>query len=687
MSVFRFRPLCNSCLRASGSRSASTGHAQLERPRAKTNRTLGEQASLQPQNQNILDFTKVQDHLDYVARTRNVVTLVDIDRRRPKKHAKPGTPEYATQYTNLVETLVLSFSAKQLQKFVKLYGLELEAADKKNKYVCAKAIIEEEWKWPSLERIEQERRDWTETSSKDFPLDMRESFLLLGKDGAHLLDLSIQYKVHITFSPSCLKVEGVRGSLQEFSKYIEKFREDITEDEISLPTARPIRPDLVHRISRLTGAFVEDKGNGLVRISYRASEPASFDLAVRLTTRASCEVQDEIGQAVVFAYIPPGVPSSTPVPLSLFPHTYSLYPFAMTRPLPWTLNPGSVFRIRRVGEWLGLSATEDVQKTGGLADGKGHILNLEEQAIDIRKLLRDAFSDGSNNPKTVIASFGHVILVSSPAPKPTINPPLTGSWPLGPIMKFLTDHSVQSLFSVSLPVPLLNSAPKEQRVVHRLVYRVIPSLEDAAQLSRLIPCPKSVLKFEIFLSASGSKGLESAEGSSAPSTIHFTTTQCWVGKETSLDVMLPDRPMDIQFTAVDCASVDAVEWPEELQKYVTDLKSYLQYEDPEAFQPHPPLQLSFRKVEYVLDSSSNVRQNVDLLSRPQKSSPFEAIGESILDLEGNQKSTACKIPCEELTSDAQWKSFLANCDYLSALPSPTQSSLEKPPWIEGVDTS
>jgi hypothetical protein len=44
-----------------------------------------------------------------------------------------------------------------------------------------------------------------------------------------------------------------------------KTIQSITEDTIRLPTRTPIRPDLVQRISRLAGAFIENIGDeGLV---------------------------------------------------------------------------------------------------------------------------------------------------------------------------------------------------------------------------------------------------------------------------------------------------------------------------------------------------------------------------------------------------------------------------------------
>ena len=38
------------------------------------------------------------------------------------------------------------------------------------------------------------------------------------------------------------------------------------------------------------------------------------------------------------------------------------------------MTPGGAFRVRRVGEWLGVEGTENIQTTGGLAGGAGQYL-------------------------------------------------------------------------------------------------------------------------------------------------------------------------------------------------------------------------------------------------------------------------------------------------------------------------
>jgi len=98
-------------------------------------------------------------------------------------------------------------------------------------------------------------------------------------------------------------------------------------------------------------------------------------------------------------------------------------------------------------------------------------------------------------------------------------------------------------------------------------------------------------------------------------------------------------------------------------------------------QPDPPLVLQHDNVDYVLRSSASVRQNAEIVTDDQ---PVQVITESILDLEVNEKITACKVRwpkfmhplafrlkvlqiiCTDPTSEQGWESFMNNCDRLTA---------------------
>lgn len=111
---------------------------------------------------NLLERTKVQEYLDYVASTNTSVVLADIERCRPQNHSEPGTPKYESEYSTLLENLVRSFSSKQLQRFLELYNLDPPV--KRTKWNYAASIIERQWNWPSLVDIQKRQKDWSEVT-------------------------------------------------------------------------------------------------------------------------------------------------------------------------------------------------------------------------------------------------------------------------------------------------------------------------------------------------------------------------------------------------------------------------------------------------------------------------------------------------------------------------------------------
>jgi hypothetical protein len=135
-------------------------------------------------------------------------------------------------------------------------------------------------------------------------------------------------------------------------------------------------------------------------------------------------------------------------------------------------------------------------------------------------------------------------------------------------------------FIRSLPPVLLDTPPKQQRLLHRLVYRMVTSKPP---LTHVVPV--ETLKFEMSFS---SVSIPVPADNDAPVPFRFA---CVVGKEVTLDVMLPDRSvrrsfhrlarffniihraMDIQFSAFESELLGQGAWPTELQTYARDIQS------------------------------------------------------------------------------------------------------------------
>ncbi|KAJ7783900.1 hypothetical protein DFH07DRAFT_908990 [Mycena maculata] len=616
----------------------------------------------EPKPPSILEWTKLQDHLDSLAQTNGQVALADIERHRPKSRPQPGSSkQYRDEYDAILKKLIASFNARQLREFLKMYEIPRFAS--RRKMDCAIAILEY-WTWPSLSSIREAERE-LETDVQTFPVTPPQAFLILGKGGADLHALKNQYHIRMTYStnPSAFEVEGTVGSLKKLSQHIADLKNAITEDVFELPVERPIRNDLLRRISELSGAFAENFGPRTVRVSFKSDNPRSALVAKRLATRAVCEGNDT--KQRLFFHLPPSLPSSSPVPISTSPYIYSLYPFLSPRSLPWTVSASGVFRLRRVEEWLGSGVSEDLKKTGGLELGRGRTVTLQQQEVDLRTLLLAGFSEMSPPvSRVVIASIGHLLITSPPNERFTIAPPLQGHLKLPRVLDWMGERSEPAVFTPTLPTALLDSRPAQHGILHRLLYHAVNVKDD-------LDVAQKTIKVELVLPSSVK--LPDASNESSEIGKPAFHPMCWLGQKTNLDVLMPNRPTDIRFSLFDSSIVPGDQLPPILEEYISSLRAFLTYQDRNASQPETPLMVEHEGVSYALHSSSTVRQSTEQVEGTDSWS-VEVITESALDLEGGQKSTSCQVTCNNILSNDSWKSFMHQCDAMSTVAAPDTKS-------------
>ncbi|KAG2044734.1 hypothetical protein BDR03DRAFT_937124 [Suillus americanus] len=671
------------------------------------------------QSRNPLEPTRVDLYLASIHAAGLEPTLDDIERCRPKRHSSPESSKYAEEYNDLLDTLCRSFSKDQLRNFTELYNLDpIWTRSSRRKVEYAESIMEKQWNWPSLKEIERRQRDKTEVVIKTFSVNPSQLFLILGKDGADLLQLSMKYNVHISLAsnPLALRVEGLRGTMKQLTEHLSELKKGIIDEIVELPSKQPIRQDLVQRISRLAGAYVENLGHkGKIRIC--AKDTDKMDTAKRLAIRASTEIQGGHSSPLL-CYVPTKAKLEHSVASSFMPHTYSIYPFLSPRSLPWTMMKGGSFRVRRVADWLGATATEDMTKTGGLAGGQGKVVTKTEESIDLEALLLSA-PKTSGHERLVSASFGHIVLGSaSPTGHSVLSPPLKGNWTLSKILKWLHTSNTPFTFVPSLPATLLNSLPSNQKVIHRVLYRTLPESQLENSLHQQLI--KLELEFstsntaetkvagleqsdsghelagdltleldadhdpsyslESFQDSATSEGpLKCAERNPQEAVVNVSEATCLEGVESTLDIMMPDRPMDVQFTIFEHAGVCAGDQPPLLVDYTKQLRDFLTSQDHEGIQPQPPATLNFRGRTYFLQTSLSVRK---VTETPQLSTgaggnmkqsiSARVITESVLDLESNQKFTTCQVTLDNSTGHEAWTRFLASCDFISTISIPAR---------------
>ncbi|KZT75163.1 hypothetical protein DAEQUDRAFT_23709 [Daedalea quercina L-15889] len=665
------------------SENGTTAHSSTSQASGKHAGELRPSASSRPQTKSA--FPKgVEEHLASVAAAGLEPTQSDLDKCRPPNHANPDHPKYVSDYNAVVDTLCRCFSRAQLRKFIMNWDRNSPLAGTKYKKIdYAESIVEKLWGWPSLKEMERAKRDRTEVATRSFPVKASEMFLIMGKDGADLLEMSRTYQVHVSLStdPFALSVEGVRGALKKVAERIDSIKESITEAVFPLPIKAPVRPYMLQRISRLTGALLENLGSqGTVRIY--AKTQRSLETAKRLATRASHEFQLNVSRERL-AY-QPSLTAAGSVPAALFPSTYALYPFLSPQPLPWTMSSGGAFRMRRVGAWFNAGG-EDLQATGGLTGGRGRLLTRSKDPVDLQEvLMRDlpSLSDSQLACRRVVkASTGHVLLTpSSPGQRISLVPPFPGNHAFKELLKWMNKRGARTGFVPSLPAPLVNSSPSREKVVHRVLYRAVQPrpTEDQHHVSK-----NKFLSFEVVLVQ------PRTDADSFDSSLHlsdddpvdeepaipalYSDAECYTGVENEVDVMLPDRPMDVQFIAQSLTLITPDKHPPELRMYTTNLRTYLTDVHAGDRQPDPPLTFNFGGDTWIMHSSASVRQSTEAITLSSGMSlpgeagySMRAVSESVLDLESNQKSAHCELVCDDPTSMESWSKFLADCDALTS---------------------
>ncbi|KAI8980691.1 hypothetical protein BD414DRAFT_444068 [Trametes punicea] len=655
-------------------------------------------------------FSRVQSYLASINATGAEPTLEDLEQCRPRVQPPPHTPQYVEAYTELINTLCRSFTKEQLRKFlVQVLGTSRHCAKNRRKAEYAESIVEQLWKWPTLKELEKAKRDRTEIVSKAFPVTASELFLILGKDGMDLLRLSKEYDVHISMQrkPMALRVEGTRRSLRGLGERIYSLKQSFITETYNLPSPTPIPLGLVQRISRLASAYVENDPSSPGKVKIVARDQHGLTAAKRLASRAIHELE-ETSKIPLLTYLPPGASD-----LAMYPHNYALYPHFPPRSLPFTMNNSGTFRLRRVGEWLTSDFREDVHRTGGLAGGNGQVMTTSKQQVQLRDVLLHDLPEGIDQSRVAVqASMGHVLLTrQSGEQQATLTPPLMGEYPFSKVREWIAQNPVKMTFVPDFPLPLLNTPPERESVKQRLVYHALPSGTEGSGSTSTSSSPsthwRKVLSLEVKIAESQAfetkqasrtempqrdleeglsladledtqRPLSTASPMEAPSIpiLDPSEVYCWAGIEADLNLMIPDRPMDLQFTVRSSTVLSESQQPAEFQQFVAELRAYLQGSE-NAEPPSPPLLLAYGGERYILHSNMSVRQSEEMVSdsgRPtlkelnhDKVELTRALCESTLDLETNQKSVHCEVFCAEMASETAWMRFLRDCDRLSAL--------------------
>lgn len=608
---------------------------------------------------NPLDENKLEGHLRSVAAAGSQITLQDVEGYRPQTQPSITLLEYESQYNLLVQRLVRSFSLEQLTQVLELY--HLQPPPKPTKRKCARSIVEQEWNWPSLADVRRKKTD-TEFSSKTFPLSRHVSFLLLGKDGSQLLQLSLKHNVHVSFSdrPLSLKAEGLSGSLRSLEQDVKGFIAGITQETFALPVKRAVSLALIQHVSRTSGAFLETVDSQKLRIFYSKTHPHTLVLAKELIMQGLC--QETFSPTLAY---------STPrSPATKLGSAYSLYPFFPAQALLWAAKGKSYFRVRRVGRWLDAHPYEDMHEPVGI---ESVTLATGNELTQIKSCLLAMLGKCTSLTSPVIrASPGHFVLGISSPQRTTLTPPLQGSMEITKIVHWINNSPNRMDL-----VPCLSDAPRRSRpqegcTTCSLLYVAVGKGGKFSH-ETLRPPTRKVLQFEFVVSprgdltSQGENADSSREGTHGAVALDNTTkgktltnrSSCQVGYEGTLDLLRPDRNTDIRFSATNLTSIDPNDWPQQLKNYHQQVDTFLS-SDRAGAEPEPPMSVAHSGVVYALNSRIQ-RQTIPSQDDPLGFSE-EVVWSGSLDEDNHPESAIHQVVCNNLADDANWASFIQRCD-------------------------
>ncbi|KAH9023766.1 hypothetical protein EDB85DRAFT_1894624 [Lactarius pseudohatsudake] len=445
----------------------------------------------------------------------------------------------------------------RLRSFTQQYGLSLGSKLRKTSY--AEAIVEKAWQWPSLRELKRARSGRTEVTSLALALSPSELFILLGKNGSDLFQLSREYNVHASVkrNPLSLYLEGSHDSVKGAEEYIDRVRKRTLEDTFDTPSKNPVPQEAFHSISRLSELF------------WRKPK-------TRKALRASLTTDTLQGQGVAHPNSGASGIFSVPIFRSSF--------VTMTR-------SSTFLRWRRVGDWLGDTRSQSLD-ISGLAQSRGGLFSIDGIPPGLRPI--------SNIGFWVTLLPVPFFPVSRVDEQGSLKSPHTGG---------LTYTDTRFL-----PLELVKALPSQQRVLHRLVYRRFPVFEQDSRHS----ATTKFIRIEVPLI--DHKHVQHPVGLSDRSV--FTNAMFWSGTSANVDLLMPDRYMDLRFNVSDMSPLPSTQQPGELMNYLDGLQKSLTCSNPDVTQPVPPLVVSHDDHEYILATNASVRQSAVIVFGPLEADPF-----------------------------------------------------------------
>ncbi|TFK57190.1 hypothetical protein OE88DRAFT_1650815 [Heliocybe sulcata] len=588
-------------------------------------------------------------------------TLDDLESFRPKTKIDPDYAKYPLVYNKLTDSLNRAFSKLQLVDLAEMCNLNVA---KFTKPEIIETILERQWKLPTLAEVEKRKRDRSEVVARSFLLDAPQLFHILGKNGANLLQISVEFNVHVsvTSNPLALRVEGLLGSMRGVSERIKALLKGIVTESVELPSGEDVPREQLQGLSREANVFITNDGIKKGKVHIHAKNLDGLRAAKRLIIRNDFSGRASHPRPLLcsLTHRPQELGGSTPQ----FPRSYAMYPSISLQPLPTGVSSTGVFRIRQVGSWLSPDASDDPGDPGSSIAWRDRLWDVHGNPKDMKSSLLERttrqIAPNEGSTKTITARIGHVLLApNTPDRSVSLTPPVQGQLPIIRLLEWVAKSHPKTTFMPSVPPSVMSGKTKRGPLKHRLVYRNTrdrdaPSSEASAVLifEAIIPDPVVVLPSPS-ASREGDMGAISKEG------ILPESARIRYGTESSVDLLLPDKRYDLRLSATDLLDTAEDAWPTLLKQYSSELRAYQGNGWEWEVQPEAPIHFRYKDSEFVLESNTNFFESREVGMNNAKTN---VLIESVLDLEGKRKTTDCKVQFVAPQSNEDWEDFFAVCD-------------------------
>ncbi|KIM30522.1 hypothetical protein M408DRAFT_328092 [Serendipita vermifera MAFF 305830] len=589
-------------------------------------------------------------------------TLDDLHSMKPAK--RPVGDSYAEAYDQALKRVMRAFRGPQLIQLVNQIGFGDKLPQTQRE--IAEILLEKSWEWAPPHVVERREKEPLQVAQKDLPVPSSFILLLLLEDAHAISELGRRFGVVINLETNGGTVFQVRGhpdGVSSLESYLALRAREVLTDTMDVNGADIPSAFILQAAGRQSQTFIEASVNG-DQLRFMAFDEEALHKARRM-------IQRYIDKAALNTRTPIlwDVSSHNQMDSSSSHLEYASFPFLSQQAPAWYLSNQKLFRIKQVVKWL---ENNNLMS----ADPLVHDLFLDHNASSVK--LQETLPLLSTDPqpgfvRSYLARIGHLLFSADNSTSTTLLP---GKWPLQTGITHVKETGLTPSFLSSLPSPLLSSAPSSITTVHRVVYRRRP---DTANKKDGDAAPPS----EIFLLEVGMEHtapvpeLDDLDEQDVPAESILIKpldgpTRCRVGVEESVNVALPERPMDISLTVRDLRPVAEDEEPDVVKTYVQELLRFLNFTIDK--QPSTPELIEYNGVQYVLDTSSSVRRTEEYFSPEswegldEPEAGIEAISETSLDLESKEKTSECLIQTYDCETEEDFNIFMKKCATVTSIP-------------------